>query len=121
MYVCLFQVHKSKHENPIAGQSQAYFQAPPKCFMEENMSLQSTAVAGLWKLWRYPQFYRGYILFVIRSITVHNCLNEESQLIYHLICYLFFDCILLPSEVFVMVVSWELNLNKLYGLWKFSC
>lgn len=71
MYVCLeknssvFPVQKSKHENPIAEQSQAYFQVPPKCLLEENMSLQSTAVAGLWKLQRYPQFCRGkgYILF----------------------------------------------------------
>lgn len=52
---------------------------------------------------------------------VHNCVNEEPQLIYHLICCLLFDCMLLPLEVFVVEVVLELNLNKLYGLWKFCC
>lgn len=52
---------------------------------------------------------------------VHNRVNEEPQLIYHLICCLLFDCMLLPLEMFVVVVSLELNINKPYGLWKFSC
>lgn len=52
---------------------------------------------------------------------MQNCVNEEPQLIYHLILCSLFDCMLLPSEVFVVVVGLELNLNKLYGLWKFFC
>lgn len=59
--------------------------------------------------------------FLTRFITVQNCVNEEPQLIYHLILCSLFDCMLLPSEVFVVVVGLELNLNKLYGLWKFFC
>jgi len=66
------------------------------------------------------QRQRSFDFFVTCFITVHNCLNEEPQLIYHLIYYLLFGFMLLPSEVFVMVVSQKLNLNKLYGLWKFS-
>lgn len=59
--------------------AQTYFQVPPQCLVEENLTLQGTAVAGLWKLWRYPQLYKNYVyaLFVTRSIIVHTCLNEE--------------------------------------------
>lgn len=59
--------------------------------------------------------------FSVTRFTVHNCVNEEPQLMYHLIFCLLFDCMLLLSEVFVVVVGPELNLNKLYGLWKFFC
>lgn len=40
--------------------------------------------SGLWKLWRYPQFYRDYF-FVSVYIIVQTCLNWELQLHYHLI------------------------------------
>lgn len=96
MYVCLeknasvFAVQKSKHENPIAEQSRVYFQAPPKHLVEENMTLQSTVVAGLWKLWNILSIteIKAMYFFVTRFITLHNCLHKEPQLIYHLICYL---------------------------------
>lgn len=87
---------------------------------KKNTILQRAAVAGLWKLWRHPQFYRDKGS-VFLCYQVHSCVNEEPQLIYHLICCMLFDCMLFPLEVFVVVVGLELNLNKLYGLWKFSC
>lgn len=63
----MFSVQKSKCEYPIAEQFHTYLQALLKCFVEKNMTLQRTAVAGLWKLWRHPQFYRdkGSVLFLL--------------------------------------------------------
>lgn len=121
MWVCLvFSVRKSKCEYPTTEQFHTYLQAPPKSLVEKNTILQRAAVAGLWKLWRHPQFYRDKGS-VFLCYQVHSCVNEEPQLIYHLICCMLFDCMLFPLEVFVVVVGLELNLNKLYGLWKFSC
>lgn len=121
MWVCLvFSVWKSKCEYPTTEQFHTYLQAPPKSLVEKNTILQRAAVAGLWKLWRHPQFYRDKGS-VFLCYQVHSCVNEEPQLIYRLICCMLFDCMLFPLEVFVVVVGLELNLNKLYGLWKFSC
>lgn len=57
MWVCLvFSVQKSKCEYPITEQFRIYLQAPPKSLLEKEMILERAAVAGLWKLWRHPQF-----------------------------------------------------------------
>lgn len=68
----------------------------------------------------YPQYYRdkSYVLFCYQ--IYHFAPLSSWRTTINLPPNLLFGCMLLPLEVFVMVVGQELNLNKLYGLRKFS-